>query len=79
MSDGVRIHEGTYVFPHGITVAELKGIVAQWPDTDDDGKPNEVWSYDGEGRVGQVRKIQSETMSRRGAKFNLVFDTDGRI
>jgi hypothetical protein len=30
-------------FNNGLTVAELKQIVADWPDTDPQGNPCEVW------------------------------------
>lgn len=30
-------------FPNGLTVKELKEIVADWAETDEDGEPTEVW------------------------------------
>jgi len=33
------IHE----FPNGMTVAELKKLVADWPEKDQNGDDNEVW------------------------------------
>jgi hypothetical protein len=34
-------------FEHGMTVAQLKELVRDWPETREDGTPTEVWvSYD---------------------------------
>lgn len=30
-------------FPNGLTVKELKEIIADWAETDEDGEPTEVW------------------------------------
>lgn len=30
-------------FPNGMTVAELKSLIADWPDKNEDGEDNEVW------------------------------------
>lgn len=30
-------------FPQGLTVSELKSLIASWPETDENGKPLEVW------------------------------------
>jgi hypothetical protein len=33
-------------FPNGMTVAELKALVRDWPETDQHGEPCEVWLFD---------------------------------
>lgn len=33
-------------FPNGLTVAALKVLLKDWPETDKEGTPNEVWVYD---------------------------------
>lgn len=33
----------TGIFPIGLTVTELKRILADWPETDVSGEPTEVW------------------------------------
>lgn len=30
-------------FDNGLTVAELKRLIADWPETNEDGDPTEVW------------------------------------
>lgn len=30
-------------FPYGLTVAELKKILAEWPEVDGNGEPTHVW------------------------------------
>lgn len=32
-----------YDFEKGLTVAEFKKLIADWPETDIDGEPTEVW------------------------------------
>lgn len=70
-------HEVTHSFPNGITVAELKRIVAEWPETNAEGDPALVYSYDDAGRAGQVRFIEAEEMTKSGGKFDLMLDVDG--
>lgn len=44
-------------FDNGLTVAELKRIVANWPETNEEGEPAEVWVADREGTSNQVHAI----------------------
>jgi hypothetical protein len=44
-------------FPKGLTVAELKPIVAGWSEIDEDGEPREVWVGVGNGLASQVAAI----------------------
>lgn len=64
-------------FPNGMTVAELKAMVRDWPETDEYGNPCEVWLCDGEGLSNQARmatplnKRQSEDGTKLWADFML--------
>ena len=42
-------------FPEGMTVADLKAMVRDWPETDEYGDPCEVWLCDGQGLSNQAR------------------------
>lgn len=42
----------------GITVAELKKVVAEWPETDDYGEPREVWLCTGVHLSSPVKHLQ---------------------
>ena len=42
-------------FPNGMTVAELKAMVRDWPETDERGEPCEVWLADSRGLSNQAR------------------------
>jgi hypothetical protein len=37
-----------------LTVSQFKALVAEWPDTDDDGEPLEVWLSDRGGLTNEV-------------------------
>ena len=41
-------------FPNGMTVAALKEILRDWPETDEHGDPCEVWSCDSRGMSNPV-------------------------
>ena len=45
----------SFDFPNGMTVAELKAMVRDWPETDEHGDPCEVWLCDGQGLSNQAR------------------------
>lgn len=36
-----------YEFRNGLTVAELKDLLSDWPEVDEDGNPCEVWVANG--------------------------------
>lgn len=57
-------------YPDGMTVAELKALVRDWPETDAYGEPCEVWLCDGAGLSNQVRMATPLNMRRseNGAK-----------
>ena len=44
-------------FHNGMTVAELKKRIADWPETDQYGEPTEVWIETGDGESNQVKSI----------------------
>lgn len=44
-------------FENGMTVAELKAILAEWPDTRPDGTPCEVWLGDRRNLSNQVKEL----------------------
>lgn len=46
-----------YDFPNGMTVAELKELVREWPETDEFGDPCEVWLCDQSGLSNQARML----------------------
>jgi hypothetical protein len=70
---------GSMEFPQGLTVPELKSLVASWPDTDEDGAPLEVWVGT---RVGMFRPIVraltvTAPSERHGGKVqDLLLETD---
>lgn len=39
MSDNVKVS----LFPGGLTVKQLKEAIKNWPETNEDGNPTEVW------------------------------------
>ncbi len=41
-----------------MTISELKGVLAQYPDTHPDGTPCEVWLQDGAGFSSEVTSVQ---------------------
>ena len=49
-------------FENGMTVAELKRLVADWPETDEYGEPCEVWLGNGSGLSNQAREISPLNM-----------------
>lgn len=45
-------------YENGLTVAQLKAIIKDWPETNDEtGEPNEVWLGDGRGLSNQAREV----------------------
>lgn len=64
-------------FPNGMTVAELKEMVRDWPETDEFGEPCEVWLCDDQGFSNQVRMVtplnwrQSEDKTKAWADLML--------
>lgn len=51
-------------FPNGMTVAELKEMVRDWPETDEYGDPCEVWLGDGCGFSNQAKLASPLNMRR---------------
>jgi hypothetical protein len=44
-------------FPNGLTVAELKRLVADWPEVDEHGDPFAVWLGCGHGTSNVVTEV----------------------
>lgn len=44
-------------FPNGLTVRELKALIADWPETDHMGEDSEVWVETSEGLSNVVKKV----------------------
>lgn len=72
-------------FPNGMTVAELKAMVHDWPETDEYGEPCEVWLCDGQGFSNQARtatplnKRQSEDGTKLWATPCLVMTPNADV
>ncbi len=72
----LRLHD----FPNGMTVAELKKLVRDWPETDEYGDPCEVWLCDARGlsnqakRAGALNRRQNDDGSKLWADFILEHD-----
>ena len=45
-------------FSNGMTVADLKRIVAEWPETAEDGEPCKVWLSDVSGTSNPVHEAR---------------------
>jgi hypothetical protein len=64
-------------FPNGLTVIELKRLVADWPETDAWGEPCEVWIGSRDGTSNVVREVwplnrrESEDGTKRWADLLL--------
>lgn len=43
--------------PNGLTVKQLKGIIKDWPETNDMGEPCEVWMETGRGLSSPVSTV----------------------
>lgn len=69
-----------YRYENGMTVAELKRLIADWPETDEHGDPCEVWLGDGHGLSSQAKEAgplnsrESEDGSKKWADFMLSHD-----
>lgn len=44
-------------FPNGLTVRELKALIADWPEVDDEGNEAEVWIEDECGLSNIVKQV----------------------
>lgn len=44
-------------FPNGLTVRELKALIADWPEIDDEGNEAEVWIEDDSSLSNIVKKV----------------------
>ena len=49
-------------FENGMTVADLKRLIADWPETDEYGEPCEVWLGDGGCLSNQAKELSSLNM-----------------
>lgn len=67
-------------FPNGMTVPELKALLRDWPDADEDGNPCEVWLIDVAGMSVQLREVcpLNQRCSEDGTKSwaDLCFEID---
>jgi hypothetical protein len=53
---------GILRFSGGMTVADLKRVIADWPEINHDGTPCEVWIGDGDGHSSQARNLSPLTI-----------------
>ena len=78
--DSLRTHMSIIRYENGMTVAELKRLIVDWPETDEYGVPCEVWLGDGRGLSNVVKEAsplnsrESEDGSRNWADFMLSHD-----
>ena len=45
------------LFENGLTVAELKELIKDWPETNEDGDPTEVWVDNLQGFTNQAKSV----------------------
>ena len=58
----------TMYFQDGMTVAELKAMIRDWPENDDNGNPCEVLISDADGFSNQVRIAAPQNMVSKDGK-----------
>ena len=58
-------------FPNGLTVKELKAIVKDWAETDENGDPTEVWIETGRCLSSVVTEVGHLNMSENSADLIL--------
>jgi hypothetical protein len=58
-------------FPNGLTVKQLKDLLAGWPDETESGEPTEVWIGSESGSSNQVRVIWPLNLSNGSADLLL--------
>lgn len=60
-----------YTFSEGMTVADLKKLVRNWPEIGEDGEPCEVWLCDARGLSNQVKcaGALNKRQNEDGTKF----------
>ena len=66
-------------FKHGLTVRELKEIIENWPEFDDDGEPTEVWIECKAFESNPVYRVSSLNVrldGDGGGCFDLLFSSD---
>jgi hypothetical protein len=67
-------------YKNGMTVTELKELIADWPETNDCGEPCEVWLGDGQGLSNIVKEAcslnnsENEDGSKKWADLMLSHD-----
>jgi len=60
-------------FPNGLTVKDLKEIIADWDETDEDGAPTEVWIETGWGLSSVV--IEVTPLNKREKSADLILSS----
>lgn len=68
------------VFRSGLTVAELKRLLADWPEQNEHGEPTEVWVSNAAGSSNQVREIwplRMQTKEDGSRTADLLLQHDG--
>lgn len=60
-------------FPNGLTVAELKALIADWPEIGQDGEPTEVWIETGRNRSSPV--VSTVPLNKRGESADIIFES----
>lgn len=69
-------------FNNGLTVAELKRIISDWSEINEDGEPCKVWLGDGRGLSNEVKEVtplnlrRSEDGTKKWADIILLHDTE---
>ena len=57
-------------FQTGMTVIDLKRLVADWPETNEYGEPSEVWLTNGNGVFNQAKAIIPLGIRYRGSEVS---------
>lgn len=63
-------------FPNGLTVAELKELIKDWPETNECGEPTEVWFENEDGVSSIIRSVWPLNLDEGGAA-DILFDLQG--
>ena len=58
----------TTEYPEGMTIAELKALIKDWPDDDSKGEPSRVVISDSNGRINNVTECRY-SLARIGNVF----------
>ena len=60
--------------PNGLTIKELKEIIKNMPDNDNNGEPYEVWIHTSKGLSSPVKEISPLNKSEHGS--DIIFGVD---